>query len=113
VETLKLDNQVAVPLVRLEPPTAAAAVGPPPVSPPLPTDTALRRGRRLLSYGIARGRDGSQARLYSGHCTLPQVTASIKTTPSPRPRQRVYASGSWHMRDWKACTTARVQRKHN
>jgi hypothetical protein len=26
VETLKLDNQVAVPLVRLEPPTAAAAV---------------------------------------------------------------------------------------
>jgi len=68
VETLKLDNQVAVPLVRLEPPTAAAAVGPPPVSPPLPTDTALRRGRLLLGYGVA---DEEETTLYlSPDCRL-------------------------------------------
>jgi len=52
VETLKLDNQVAEPLARLEPPTEAAAVGPPPVSPPLPMDAALQHGRQPLSYGV-------------------------------------------------------------
>jgi hypothetical protein len=68
VEILKLDNQVAVPLVRLEPLTAAAAVGgrrpcsapesgKPHAAPPLPKDAALRRGRLHLSYGVARGRD--------------------------------------------------------
>jgi len=39
VETLKLDNQVATPLARLEPPTAAAAVG----------------GRRPLAHLSQRG----------------------------------------------------------
>jgi len=61
VETLKLDNQVAVPLVRLEPPTAAATVGPPPVIPPLPKDAALRHGLLLLSYGVA---DEEETTLY-------------------------------------------------
>jgi len=81
-ETLKLDNQVAVPLVRLEPPTAAAAVGgrrscsapesgKPHAAPPLPKDVALRRGYLLPSYGVARGRDRLQARLYSSRCIPP------------------------------------------
>jgi len=70
VETLKLDNQVAVPLARLEPPTAAAAVGPPPVGPPLLMDAALRRGRLLLRYGVADEEETKpQARLYSSRCT--------------------------------------------
>jgi hypothetical protein len=51
VETLKLDNQVAVPLALLEPPTAAAAVGAAARYPTSP-NAALRRGHLLLSYGV-------------------------------------------------------------
>jgi len=83
VKTLKLDNYVAVPLARLEPPTAAAAVGPLPVSPPLPTDAALRRGHLLLSYGVARGgRDeAAGASWLQPLYPLSQIATSIKTTP--------------------------------
>jgi len=81
VKTLKLDNNVAVPLVRLEPPTAAAAVGPPPVSPPLPMDAALRRGHLLLGYGVA---DEEETTLYfSPDCRLHRPL-----------RRRVHASRS-------------------
>jgi len=92
VETLKLDNQVAVPLAPRAAyrgrgggrrPCSVPESGEPHVTPPLPKDATLRRGYLLLSYGVAKGgRDeAADASLLQPLYPLPQIAASIKTTP--------------------------------